>query len=308
MKLDINGIQAFVAIAELGNFTMAADYLKLSHTALSRRLKKLEEGLGRKLISRTTRSMSLTLEGTDFLPDARRLVHDLAKSLERLRAGGDSATIKIGCLPTLAAAFMPELLARYAERYPRNQVVVLDRSTAELRDALIRGEIDMAITVTGSPHPALEIRRVYLENMAAICHADHRLGERQEIAWRDLMDEPMINIGSLSATRTLIDTLMLKLDLQLNWRYEVQHVSTAIALAARGTGITVLPANTVLDLVGGPTLRAIPLGSPVLTREVGMVRRRIALSPASKVMYDLALELVQNSARAWTDNSGISTD
>lgn len=80
MKLDIDGIQAFVLIAELGGFQRAADKLLLTQTALTRRIQRLEGYLGLKLLDRTTRSLALTAVGREFLPQAKRLVEELTQS------------------------------------------------------------------------------------------------------------------------------------------------------------------------------------------------------------------------------------
>ena len=85
MNIDIHGLQAFARIAELGTFHKAAQALHLSQSALSRRISKLEEELGVRLLDRTTRKVRLTAVGRDFLPQARRLIEDLENSLAGLR-------------------------------------------------------------------------------------------------------------------------------------------------------------------------------------------------------------------------------
>jgi DNA-binding transcriptional LysR family regulator len=85
MKLDIDGIQAFVLVAELGGFHKAAERLHLSQTALTRRVQKLERYLGLRLLDRTTRSVSLTAVGRGFLPRATRLVEELTLSVDELK-------------------------------------------------------------------------------------------------------------------------------------------------------------------------------------------------------------------------------
>jgi DNA-binding transcriptional LysR family regulator len=77
MNIDTHGLQAFARIAELGTFHKAAQALHLSQSALSRRISKLEEELGVRLLDRTTRKVRLTAVGRDFLPQARRLIEEL---------------------------------------------------------------------------------------------------------------------------------------------------------------------------------------------------------------------------------------
>ena len=77
VKIDIDGIQAFVLVADLGGFSKAADQLHLTQTALTRRIQKLEAYLSVRLLDRTTRSVHLTAVGREFLPQARRLVNEM---------------------------------------------------------------------------------------------------------------------------------------------------------------------------------------------------------------------------------------
>ena len=86
MKIDFDGIQAFVLVAELGGFSRAADRLHLTQTALTRRIQKLEAYLSVRLLDRTTRSVQLTAVGRDFLPQARRLVDETTSAVDRLKA------------------------------------------------------------------------------------------------------------------------------------------------------------------------------------------------------------------------------
>src|SRR5438045_6825872 len=85
MKIDFDGIQAFVLIAELGGFRKAANYLHLTQTALTRRVQKLESYLGVRLLERTTRSVELTAVGRNFLPQAQRMVNELTFAVGRLK-------------------------------------------------------------------------------------------------------------------------------------------------------------------------------------------------------------------------------
>ncbi|MCW8061198.1 LysR family transcriptional regulator [Agrobacterium tumefaciens] len=91
-RIDVLGLQAFVGIAEEGSFRGAAERLNLSATAVTRRLQKLEDTLGVILISRTTRQITLTKVGQDYLPEAQRLLATLEESLDGLRSKGRFAS------------------------------------------------------------------------------------------------------------------------------------------------------------------------------------------------------------------------
>src|SRR5574343_75600 len=85
MKIDFDGVQAFVLVAELGGFNKAAEQLHITQTALTRRIQKLEAYLGLKLLDRTTRRVEMTAVGRDFLPQARAIVNEMTTAVGRLK-------------------------------------------------------------------------------------------------------------------------------------------------------------------------------------------------------------------------------
>ncbi|MFZ4532668.1 MAG: LysR family transcriptional regulator, partial [Alsobacter sp.] len=88
MRVDFLGLEAFLSIADRGSFHRAAAHLNLSQTALSHRMKKLEDDLGIKLLARSTRQVSLTPAGQDLLPKARHIIEEISESFASLRAQG----------------------------------------------------------------------------------------------------------------------------------------------------------------------------------------------------------------------------
>lgn len=288
LHLDILGVQAFVAIAELGSFTAAANHMDLSQAALSRRLKKLEDGLGVMLIARTTRCVALTPEGSEFLPKAQRVVGELAASLDDLRSADGKSTggVKIGCLPTLAA-LLPSLLREYSSGRPNVRVQVVDRSATDLREELLRGELDFAITTAGTTHPKLDAQKMFSEDLVAVCPASHPFAQRRQLTWRELADVPLVSLGTLSGDHMLIEAFVQRHQLQLEWTCQVEHLATAMSLVAGGTGIAVLPTAAVAGNKD-ESIKAVPLRGPPLKRDIVLVRRKHPLSHSAKPLYDMA--------------------
>jgi DNA-binding transcriptional LysR family regulator len=116
MPIDFLGIEAFLAGAECGSFGLAAERLHLSQSAISHRMRKLEESLGVRLMVRTTRGVVLTQAGDALLPRARAALLQLEASCDTVRAHGRpmGQRVAFSCLPTLAATALVPLLQRYA--------------------------------------------------------------------------------------------------------------------------------------------------------------------------------------------------
>src|SRR5262245_50762478 len=141
---DFLGLEAFVAITERGNFRMAAAHLGITQTALSHRMRKLEAYLGVSLLHRTTRRVSLTPSGLSLLPRAKTLIDDAHRTFADL--GAEAAVrqerLAIGCLPTLAIHFLPQVLREFAADNPDIQVRIFDNSASEIAERVQKGDAE----------------------------------------------------------------------------------------------------------------------------------------------------------------------
>lgn len=207
MQYELNDIRSFVKIAELGSFHEAAEALHLSQPALSRRMKKLEEGLGTALLDRTTRRVSLTSVGRDFLPKARRLLDDFDDSILNIRelAERQSGRVTLACIPTAAFYFLPSVIRLYNERYPQIRIRLLDLSANEGLEAVLRGEADFGINMMSGQHPDIEFVPLVDEPFVLACRRDHELAERSAVTWSELSNYRLIGVGRLSGNRMLLD-------------------------------------------------------------------------------------------------------
>ena len=289
MKIDTLGVQAFIAIADHGGFQKAADALRISQTALSRRLQHLEAFLGVKLVERTTRSVALTGIGQDFLPQAQRLLKDLQAALVDIQETGKAqrGDVSIACVPTAGVHYLPRIIQEYSTRYPDNRIKILDHASSGVADAVLRREAEFGINIAESRHPELESIELLRDQFVLICRDDHPLAEKTRSRWQQLVPYPLIFAGQFSANRTLLDQALGTLDLKLQAFYEVQRSSTALGLVAEGVAAAVVP-RLAMQKGTYPRLRVIALRDPVVSRTLVLVSRRTAqLSPAAKALYDM---------------------
>jgi DNA-binding transcriptional LysR family regulator len=275
MRIDFLGLEAFLSIADRGSFHRAAAHLNLSQTALSHRMKKLEDDLGLKLLTRTTRQVALTPAGIELLPSARRMLEDMATSYEALRQQGRerSEHLAIGCLPTIATYYLPRLLSEFSRQFPDLTVRIHDNSSNEIAELVQSGQAEFGITIVSANRWDLEIKPLLKEPYILLCRPDHPLAGRETVSWSDLAGLPLIRISTRTGNRIIIDDALGSRREQMNWRYEVQHVATAMSLVQAGVGLTIVP-RLAVDLSKTPDLAGVPVKNPGITRTLGIVMKR----------------------------------
>lgn len=295
MKIDFDGIQAFVSVAELGGFHKAAYELHLTQTALTRRVQKLEAYLGLRLLDRTTRSVSLTAVGREFLPKARAIVGEMNSAVGQLKemARTSRGSFTLACVSTMSARMLPVLMRNYADRHPGNRIRLLDMTSNEVREAVLSHKAEVGIAIHGEDHPELEEHFLFDDALMFYCHESHPYATRRRLNWRELKGQDLVMVRGFTATGLLIDYQFMKHGVNVHGAYEVHYHSTAINLVEAGVGCAVLPWS-ILGVRDRKQVRKIELANPVVQRSVTLFTRQDAtLSPAAQAFVDLVKQVHQ---------------
>ncbi|BAI70990.1 lysR-like transcriptional regulator [Azospirillum sp. B510] len=144
--LEIDALRAFVTVAEAGGFTAAADRLGRTQSAISVKIKKLEETLGRRVFERTSRSLALTHDGELLMGYARRLLDLNDETVRRFAEPAAEGELRLGVADYFLADHLPHVLRRFAKLHPRLHIDVRVGLCGELVSALDGGELDLAIS------------------------------------------------------------------------------------------------------------------------------------------------------------------
>ncbi|WP_332684817.1 LysR family transcriptional regulator [Bosea sp. (in: a-proteobacteria)] len=270
--MDVSGLEAFIQIAECGSFRRAAEAMRLSQTALSHRIKKLEQDVGVTLFQRTTRSLTLTQAGQDFFPKARDALMRLNRLYEGLKREGRQARerVSVGCLGSVGERFLPGVLREFRQRYPRVNVVIYDEPAQALRDRVANGDVQFALTILGAQLWTQKSRALFEEDFVAAVPAGHPLAERSELSWADLVGHPLARVSTTTSHGFILSESLSKFGDRLDWAYEVQRVNMAVRFVVTGIAITVLP-RMAIPL--SDELRVIPITTPLIKRTIGIISR-----------------------------------
>lgn len=252
-SLTLRQLEYFVASAELGSMTAAAEHVHLSQSAISTALADLERTLGVQLMIRQARGLSLTPAGVRVLADARRLmgaVEDLHASAREI---GESLTgsLRIGCYSTLAPILLPRIIADFMAAHPDVELDVLEGSHAFLYDQLKTGGCEVALMYEydfhdGKAAPDLATRTVFSAPPHLLLPVDHPLAKRKQIRLKDLAEDPFI-LFDLQPGGEYFLQIFTRLGLEPKVRLRTQSFEMVRSLVARGLGYSMLTQRTAIS-------------------------------------------------------------
>lgn len=299
MRVGIEDIRAFILVTDLGSFNKAAESLSLTQSALSRRLKKLEEYLGARLLDRTSRSIDLTAVGEEFLPTARQMVRDYERSVSDIRdvIQKRAGVVAMASVMTISHNVLPPVIKRFNEEYPAIRVRILDDVGPKTAEFVATGEAEFGIVLEAGEHANLDYIPIVEDPYVLACHADHPLARKRNVTWADLQDYPYIRMGQDTGNQRQLAGALEGTGLMPEAAVEVQHISTIMGILGADLGVTAVPRLAVaqrpdLDLA----FRR--LNEPEVSRYIGLVKiRGRTLSPAAVVLQEMVSEELRRLSR-----------
>ncbi len=282
-------LRVVIALARFRSFVGAAAFLGLSQPALSRAVQRLERSLGVTLFSRSTRLVSLTAAGRDFLPTAERLLSDLDRHLGRMRelAGQQRGYVVVASLMSLAYRVLPAATAAYRRRFPGIDLYLREG----VQDAIladVRGSVaDLGIGNVNDVTAPVVAEPLGDEACLLVLPRRHPFAGRRAVSIADLQGEPLISMPPESGLRRLIDSAALSVGVRLHHAVTLHQFGTLFSFVRSGLGVAIVPASA-LPPRGDRALCIRPLAGPAVTRRVGILTLgdRV-LSPAASSFREI---------------------
>ena len=287
--MNINQIRYFIAVADTGSFSAAADKCYISQTAMTQQIKALEDALGCTLFDRSTRPVTLTPSGNSFLNDARWILSRLSGAMERAReaSSGISGTLRIGYIKGYERSTLSDFLRRFHRRMP-NVLLTCFRDTSDrLATGLLNHEYDIIFTWDSTNlkldenYDSLLIERAPL---TAALYAAHPLGQRSYLERKDLRGEPLIYMSPSELSENYGDSLFM--DLYRNAGYQPHivcrstDVESILMMVAAEEGISILPDYCVRKITDAEGLVFIPMKGENEVEDIHAVWRKDTGNPA----------------------------
>ncbi len=280
-NISLRQIQAFLAVAELGSFTRAAERLNMSQPALSLLVRQIEGELSLRLFDRTSRRTELTSGGREFEQVMRRLMADFDLAIDNATAlaSRKRGRLVIAAPPTFSAVLLPQAIAEFQGAFPGVQIVLRD-TTDNITDLVRSGEVDLGVGTISPGEGEIDRKVLVRDTLMLICHATSDLSRLDRIGWRDLDGCPLIALTRESGVRHLVDTGYQRVGLEARPAFEVSSMNTALAFVEAELGITILP-TYALALARSKATLAKPLVDPEVSREICAIFRRGRSLPPS---------------------------
>ena len=294
MNITLRQLRAFVAVARTGSFTLAAESLFVTQSALSGLIKELEQSLGVRLFDRSTRRIHLSDVGRTVYPLIDKILHDLdgvldeVTNLKALKKG----LVRVAAPQLMSCTLLPEVIAAYRAAHPDVRIALVDCAVESVVSRVFSGEVDFGVGPERDPNSDIDAATLFTLPFFAVFPPDHPWAARHEIRWTDLVDHPLITLQGEFTERLSGDLHAAMRDLDLAPSTTVTFMSTALSMVSAGLGVTIcIPYAGSLVRRHGLTMR--PLVAPTVPRQFFVFTRNgRSLSPAAQSFRDFLVRYV----------------
>ncbi|MBX3430926.1 MAG: LysR family transcriptional regulator [Hyphomonadaceae bacterium] len=258
-------LRYFLAVAELGSFSKAAQRVSVTQPTLSVGIAKLEDEVGARLFERTTRRVSLTPAGSKFLQHARRITQEYEAALREVSSTPQLKRLRAGILSTIPARDLERVVAAHARNSGGEALEILDSTERDIANRLSDGRLDVAITILRPGLESFAQERLRNEPYVLFVSANHKLSGVEEIEGGQLAGETMI-VRRQCEGLPEISRYFTNRDVRPSFSLRTLSDDRAMSMVAAGLGVTVAPSS-----FKAPGLASVNLAGFDLSRDVGLV-------------------------------------
>src|ERR671932_278377 len=290
--MTLQQLAYFLAAADAGSFSAAAEELHMAQPSLSEQIRRLEAELGVELFARAGRGLTLTEAGRLLRPHAQRTLADAEEAAASVREVRDLAggTVVFGTFSSAHHYLLGGLVQEFRSRHPNVRVRVLGQNSAEVADAVREGGLEAGLVVLPVDDRGLDVRPEMREEELYVSADPDRL--REPVTIERLADAPLIlydaRWGADDPTRRQLRERAQEAGVKVEPVIEVEYLTAALDLAARGLGDTVSPMSLLRTRGYGRRLGGVSFAPPLYDTFAFVPRRQAHLSPATRALMALA--------------------
>ena len=295
MNISYRNLQAFVYVAHSSTFAEAALKLHLTQPALSSAIKKMEEQLGGRLFTRSTRRVELTREGEALLPNAIRILRDWDDTFSDIQNlfAMEKGRLTVAAMPSFAESHLPRLLKQYHQLAPNINLRILDVVMEQVIHEVSEGRAELGFTFEPERKDGLTFTSLFEDRFVVVVNAEHPLAHRSQVHWQECLHYSMVMMNRGSAVRAWTQQKLSNFGEAIIVA-ETGQLGTLGQLIKQGLGIAVMPSLCIshMENIG---LKAIAIESDPLIKQVGMVKNTWRdMSVAAQKLWDEVLDIYAN--------------
>ncbi len=293
MAFSLRQVRYFIAVAENGSVTGAAQQLSVSQSTVTEAIKGLEDELGIKLIERQARGVALSYKGQQFLRHAHRILAEVSDAQHALRSQEAPLVgrLQIGVTTLVAGYCLSDLLARYRRVFPAVQVSVVEDTRDYLEHLLLNGEIDVAVVIVSNlqDNVALETVALQTSHYHLWLQSGHRLLRASPVSLDEVAKEALI-VLSVDEVEEVTGRYWRRAGVRPKVAFRTRSVEAVRSLVATGAGVAVLPDLAYRPWsLEGDRIEAREIEEPLPDLTVGVAwRKGSPLPTTAETFIDLA--------------------
>lgn len=282
MQLSLTDLRLFVAVAELGNLTRAAQRCHLSLPAVSSRIQAMEAQARCQLLVRQARGVQLTAAGELFARHARVMLLEadsLGNALGAF-AGGLQGHVTVLANTTAVTEFMPAVLAGFLASHPLVSVSLKEQANHEIARAVREGRADVGVLAGEVDLAGLASRHFATDELRLVCARSHRLARRARVAFAEVLDQPAVGLYEGSTIERFLAARVEAMGRpQRSLRIQVNSFEALCQMAAAGVGVGIAPDSAARRYGAAMKLAVVPLSDAWAVRQRHVVVRDAGSRP-----------------------------
>jgi LysR family cyn operon transcriptional activator len=261
----------FLAVAEAGSFSRAADRLGISQPNISQQMRDLEVSLRVELFQRRGKRILLTYAGRIFAEHARSILRQVENFLQELSVepGQIRGALHVGVVPILNSALMPPLLGMFSATHPAVSLIIEEISSTEIETAIEEGRMDVGLGFLTRHSPNLRYERLGPDEFALIVHNSHPWAKRGVISLSELHQQPMLQLPDTFVMRRMTDAICREHQVRPRTVAEINAIETLLRSLGPLKAAALMPKITLCKTTD---LTAVRLKGKNLGVDIGLLR------------------------------------
>jgi DNA-binding transcriptional LysR family regulator len=291
--MQLSQITAFITIAELKSFSLAAERLHITQPAVSKRIRQLEQSMKTSLFDRIGKRSILTPNGLAFLPHAERILHEVKIYRSSLVGQNDkpSGSLTLATSHHIGLHRLPQILRDFKIKYPQVDLDLHFMDSEDACAAVTNSEIELAIvTLPENADAKLNLEAIWIDTLQIVLAPDHPLANDDHIDQLKLLDYPAILPSMGTFTRRIINNYFSTNNDNIKIILETNYLETIKVMVSANLGWSMLPTSMLDKTVVGKPLNSSSMHGLEIQRVLGIVTRQNRTLSLSSQAFILMLQ------------------